>query len=118
MANKRVRMRVSWGNGDAGSEIVVRRSQWIAICRGEAVLRTAKGWYEGKSFSIYWSFEDRQLHVTNDEGGDCVFCGLDSIGVCDAETGEPEPILSRQAAENVKVRRRPIVPPHPPGKGT
>lgn len=72
-----------WGNDDVESEIRVSRKNWVRICAGGELKRTASGWYEGKRFGTYWHIADRKVEITSDEGGDCFIASLDDLYISD-----------------------------------
>lgn len=68
---KSYRVGISWGYELHELTIPVR--QWARIVGGVEISMTSRGWYEGKSFPITWSFnsyEVQSLYVTyGDDGG-------------------------------------------------
>jgi hypothetical protein len=67
-----VELTAFWGNDDAGSTIKVSRRRWKQIQEGAEYSTSAWGWYEGKRFSVIWSFSDGKVTVFGDDGLDCV----------------------------------------------
>jgi hypothetical protein len=63
----KVELRALWGNDDAESTIRISQRQWQKIQAGEKFERSAWGYYEGRRFSVVWSFKDKKVTI---HGGD------------------------------------------------
>ena len=57
-----------WGNGDVSSTIKVSRRRWKQIQDGAEYETSASSWYEGKRYSVVWSFSDAKVPVTAGDG--------------------------------------------------
>jgi hypothetical protein len=61
-----------WGNDDADSTIKVSRRRWQAIRAGAEYETSAWSWYEGKRYSVAWSFANGNVSVYGGYGLECV----------------------------------------------
>jgi hypothetical protein len=67
-----VKLTAVWGNDDADSTIKVSRRRWQAISAGAEYVTSAWSWYEGKRYSVTWSFSNGRVSVYGGGGGQCV----------------------------------------------
>lgn len=70
-SKRQVELTALWGNDDASSTIAIPASTWRRIVAGEMYDRTAWAWYEGRRFSVVWSFAQRTVSI---DGPDCSQC--------------------------------------------
>ena len=66
-----VRITAMWGNDDADSTIEVSRRRWQLIQEGGDYDTTTWSWYEGARPKANWSFSDRELTISLDDGFEC-----------------------------------------------
>jgi len=67
-----VKLTAVWGNDDADSTIKVSRRRWQAINAGAEYVTSASSWYEGRRYSVTWSFANGRVSVYGGGGGQCV----------------------------------------------
>lgn len=61
-----------WGNDDAESTIKLSRRRWQEILDGADYTTTAWSWYEGKRYSVAWSFANGNVSIDGEDGKQCV----------------------------------------------
>jgi hypothetical protein len=67
-----VQLRAYWGNGDADSTIKVSHRRWEAIRAGAEYWTSTWSWYEGKRYSVSWSFADGDVSISGEDGRQCL----------------------------------------------
>ncbi len=67
-----VELTAYWGNDDAESTIKIGPHQWREIQDGGDYSRRGWGWYEGRRFSVSWSFGGKEFSIGADDGMECV----------------------------------------------
>jgi hypothetical protein len=83
---KYVQVTAYWGNDDAESTIKMSRRTWRMINEGEDFYKSTWSYYEGKRYSVSWSFSDKKVSISGMDGMDCLSDSpLDSLIVCETE---------------------------------
>jgi len=57
-----------WGNDDASSTIKISSRKWEKLKAGARLQKSAWSYYEGRRYSVLWSFVDGQVTI---DGEDC-----------------------------------------------
>ena len=59
---------IYWGNDDAHSAIKIKSKTWGHILLGEAFTKVSWGYYEGRRFSVTWTFNQGLLTIQGPDG--------------------------------------------------
>ena len=69
---RRVALTAVWGNDDAESTIKVPINRWASLQEGAAFETQGWAWYEGRRFSVTWTFSHGRLSISASDGMECV----------------------------------------------
>jgi hypothetical protein len=68
---KYVQVSAYWGNDDVESTIRMSRRTWRMINEGEDFYKSTWSYYEGKRYSVSWSFSDKKVSISGMDGMEC-----------------------------------------------
>ena len=71
-----------WGNEDAASEIEITADEWEAIQSGYGDEFFAGSEYEGRVFSVTWSFHHDEVNIYGEDDRHCFNGRLDDLNIC------------------------------------
>lgn len=66
-----VELTALWGNDDADSTIKISRRRWKRIQEGADYETSTWSWYEGRRYSVTWSFSEGVVSVFGGDGREC-----------------------------------------------
>ena len=79
-----------WGNDDADSTIKVSRKKWEQIKAGAQFQKSAKSYYEGRSYDVVWQFSSGKVLISGDDGMMCADgLPVEDLILRQAKSGDP-----------------------------